>query len=263
MVAVPAPQTALAAPSGIGVSISHLSHEFTLPSGPLAVLDDIDITIEPGAFVALLGPSGSGKSTILRLVAGLEAPTGGTILADGKAITSPDPSRALVFQDPTLFPWRTVWRNVGIGPEALGTLTRDDARVRKALDRVGLHGFSHAYPHQLSGGMAQRVALARALVNEPALLLLDEPLGKLDALTRVVLQKEILGLWEASRFTALLVTHDVDEALTLSDRLIVLSERPGRIVGDLTVDIARPRRHNDARFQEMRRTVLGLLGFDD
>jgi NitT/TauT family transport system ATP-binding protein len=255
--------TLAAAPHGIGVAIRHLSHAFTLPSGPLAVLDDIELTIEPGAFVALLGPSGSGKSTILRIVAGLDAPTGGAVVVDGNTVAGPHPSRALVFQEPTLLPWRTVWRNVGIGPEALGTLKRDDARVEKALARVGLEGFSRAYPHKLSGGMAQRVALARALVNEPALLLLDEPLGKLDALTRVVLQKELLRLWEAGRFTALLVTHDVDEALTLSDRLVVLSERPGRIIGDLTVDLERPRRHEDARFQELRRAVLGLLGFDE
>jgi NitT/TauT family transport system ATP-binding protein len=261
MVAVPTAETL--APNGIGVSLEHLSHRFTLPSGPLAVLDGIDLTIEPGAFVALLGPSGSGKSTILRIVAGLEAPSSGAVVVNGSPVTGPHPSRALVFQDPTLFPWRTVWKNVGIGPEALGTLARDDRRVRRALDRVGLQGFSNAYPHQLSGGMAQRVALARALVNEPALLLLDEPLGRLDALTRVVLQKELLRLWETSRFTALLVTHDVDEALTLSDRLIVLSERPGRIVGDLRVDVGRPRRHEDPRFQALRRTVLGLLGFDE
>jgi NitT/TauT family transport system ATP-binding protein len=263
MVAVPAAKTAVSQPNGIGVALEHLSHQFTLPSGPLPVLDDIDLKIEPGAFVALLGPSGSGKSTILRIVAGLEAPTHGAVVVDGNPVAGPHPSRALVFQDPTLFPWRTVWRNVGIGPEALGTLTRDDPRVQEALERVGLAGFARAYPHQLSGGMAQRVALARALVNEPALFLLDEPLGKLDALTRGVLQKELLRLWEASRFTALLVTHDVDEALTLSDRLIVLSERPGRIFGDLTVDIARPRRHEDPRFQELRRVVLGLLGFDE
>jgi NitT/TauT family transport system ATP-binding protein len=263
MVAASAAQAIVSPPSGIGVAIQHLSHEFTLPSGPLPVLDDIDLTIEPGSFVALLGPSGSGKSTILRIVAGLDAPTHGAVVVDGSPVTGPDPSRALVFQDPTLLPWRTVWRNVGLGPEALGTLTRDDPRVAEALERVGLTGFARAYPHQLSGGMAQRVALARALVNEPALFLLDEPLGKLDALTRVVLQKELLRLWEAGGFTALLVTHDVDEALTLSDRLIVLSERPGRIVGDLQVDLARPRRHDEPRFQELRRTVLGLLGFDE
>jgi NitT/TauT family transport system ATP-binding protein len=245
------------------VTVRGLTHSYTLASGTLPVLEDIDITAEPGAFIALLGPSGSGKSTILRIIAGLEAPAKGEVAVGGRPVERPDPDRALVFQDPTLFPWRNVRRNVELGLEARGLLKTGDERVAKALERVGLTGFATAYPHQLSGGMAQRAALARALVNEPSLFLFDEPLGKLDALTRKVLQEELLGLWTANRFTALLVTHDVDEALLLSDRVLVLSERPGRIIGDLPVGLPRPRHNGDPEYQSLRRRVLGLLGFED
>lgn len=249
--------------SGVGVTIRGLTHHFTLASGALPVLDDIDLSADPGEFIALLGPSGSGKSTILRIVAGLERQTHGEVIVGGRPVEGPDPARALVFQDPTLFPWRNVWRNVSLGLEARGVLGANDGRVARALERVGLTGFATAYPHQLSGGMAQRAALARSLVNEPSLFLLDEPLGKLDALTRKVLQDELLGLWSAQGFTALLVTHDVDEALLLADRVLVLSERPGRIVGSLEVDLPRPRHNGDPNYQSLRRQVLGLLGFDD
>ena len=248
--------------------VAGVTHEYALDSGPLRVLEDIDFAVDAGSFTALLGPSGSGKSTILRILAGLESPTSGRIFAGDVLVNGPHPSRAVVFQEATLFPWRTVWRNVALGPEARGTLNgRRDAqrnpRIVRALERVGLSAFATAYPHQLSGGMAQRVALARALVGEPAVLLMDEPLGKLDALTRQVLQRELAGLWETSGFTALLVTHDVDEALLLADRILVLSERPGRIVGDIVVDVERPRHRADPRFVRLRSDVLTLLGFAD
>ena len=249
--------------NGVGVTIRGLTHHFTLASGTLPVLEDINLTAEPGAFIALLGPSGSGKSTILRIVAGLERQAHGEVVVGGRPVQGPDPARALVFQDPTLFPWRNVWRNVSLGLEARGLLKTDDERVARALERVGLSGFATAYPHQLSGGMAQRAALARSLVNEPSLFLFDEPLGKLDALTRKVLQEELLGLWNAQGFTALLVTHDVDEALLLADRVVVLSERPGRIIGSLEVALPRPRHNGDPNYQSLRRKVLGLLGFED
>jgi NitT/TauT family transport system ATP-binding protein len=254
------------APTGsaraVPVEVRALSHQFVIKGTPLPVLEEISFTVEPGAFVALLGPSGCGKSTLLRLAAGLERPTGGAILVDGRQVTGPDPARALVFQDPTLYPWRTVWRNVALGLEARGILRKDDPRIHETLERVGLASFARAHPHQLSGGMAQRVALARALVNEPSLFLLDEPLGQLDALTRVTMQRELLRLWEAGSFTALLVTHDVDEALYLADRVLVLSVRPGRVIGEVLVDAQRPRHHADPRFQELRKQVLALLGFD-
>jgi NitT/TauT family transport system ATP-binding protein len=244
------------------MDVRGLSHQFVIKGAPLPVLENATFCIEPGAFVALLGPSGCGKSTLLRLAAGLEPPTAGEIWVDGQPVRGTDPSRALVFQDPTLYPWRTVWRNVALGLEARGLLRKHDPRVQVALERVGLAAFARAYPHQLSGGMAQRAALARALVNEPSLLLLDEPLGQLDALTRVTMQRELVRLWEAGGFTALLVTHDVDEALYLADRVLVLSARPGRVIGEVGVDVPRPRHHADARFQALRTQVLTLLGFD-
>ncbi len=252
----------------MSVRVAGITHEYTLDTGPLRVLEDIDFAVAAGSFTALLGPSGSGKSTILRIIAGLEPPTHGRVFADAVAIDGPDPARAVVFQDATLFPWRTVWRNVALGPEARGTLrggraARHEPRIVRALDRVGLSAFADAFPHQLSGGMAQRVALARALVGEPAVLLMDEPLGKLDALTRGILQRQLLDLWETGGFTALLVTHDVDEALLLADRIIVLSAHPGRIIGDVAVDIERPRHRPDPRFEARRSQVLSLLGFPD
>ncbi|MDO8208822.1 ABC transporter ATP-binding protein [Conexibacter sp. CPCC 206217] len=240
----------------VAVEISGVGHGY----GTLAVLSEISVEVAPGELVALLGPSGSGKSTLLRLVAGLEAPLHGAVRVDGVGVSGPDPSRALVFQDPTLFPWRSVWANVAVGPQARGRLKQERGRIDEALALVGLQGFEQALPHQLSGGMAQRVALARALVNRPPLLLLDEPLGKLDALTRLSLQRELLRLWEGGSFTALLVTHDVDEALLLADRVIVLSDRPARILADLRVDLERPRRHADPRRERLRDKVLDLLG---
>ena len=185
--------------------------------------------VGPGEFVALLGPSGCGKSTLLRLIAGLERPRAGRIfMGGGRRSTAPDPSRILVFQDPTLYPWRTVRQNVALGLEARGLLRTQGGRVDDVLRQVGLDGFDQAYPHQLSGGMAQRAALARALVNEPAVLLMDEPLANLDSLTRIAMQTELMALWQRERFTAFLVTHDVEEALFLAERVLVLSERPAR-----------------------------------
>jgi ABC-type nitrate/sulfonate/bicarbonate transport system ATPase subunit len=226
----------------------------------LPVLDQINLQVAAGEFIALLGPSGCGKSTLLRLVAGLEAPSQGEITADGARITNPDPSRILVFQDPTLFPWSTVRRNVATGLDARGLLAQERGRVDDAIELVGLTAYSRAYPHQLSGGMAQRAALARALVNDPALLLLDEPLGRLDSLTRLTLQAELLALWQNKRFTAILVTHDVEEALLLASRVIVLSERPARIKAEFAVEFDYPRRRDDARLVALRRQILGTLG---
>jgi len=223
----------------------------------LPVLNDIDLTVAPGEFVSLVGPSGCGKSTILRLLAGLEQPVEGSVTVDSKQVTGPSPLRALAFQDATLLPWRTVRDNVALGPEARDRMERDQRRVEAALQIVGLRDFADAYPATLSGGMAQRASLARALVNRPRLFLLDEPLGKLDALTRLQLQDEIIKLWESQRFTAVLVTHDVDEALRLSHRVVVLSERPARIVADIEVP-----EHDESsdEVRELRRKILGLLG---
>ncbi|MBI0434265.1 ABC transporter ATP-binding protein [Roseomonas sp. KE0001] len=247
----------------MALEIEGASQAFQLEGRPLPVLDDVSLTVRPGEFVALLGPSGCGKSTLLRLLAGLDAPVAGRVLGDGAPITAPDPSRVLVFQDPTLYPWRTVRANVALGLEARGLLRSHGHRIQEAIDLVGLTGFETAYPHQLSGGMSQRVALARALVNDPRLLLLDEPLGKLDSLTRLSMQAELVRLWQRSGLTALLVTHDVEEALVLAQRVIVFSPRPARITAELVVDRPYPRHRDDPHLVALRREALGLLGLAD
>jgi NitT/TauT family transport system ATP-binding protein len=244
------------------LDIRGVSHAFRLEKHPLPVLEDIGFEAGPGEFVGLLGPSGCGKSTLLRLVAGLDQPSRGEIRWGGVPIQGPHPSRVVVFQDPTLYPWRRVWDNVALGLEAQGLLKTHRARVDEALASVGLTKFAKAYPHQLSGGMAQRVALARALVNDPELLILDEPLGKLDSLTRISMQGEIVQLWQQKGFTALLVTHDVEEALLLSTRVIVFSERPARIKADIAIDKAYPRHRGDPDLVALRHDILALLGLE-
>ena len=245
---------------GTALAVRGVGHAFALRGAPLPVLDDVSFDVEAGSFVALLGPSGCGKSTLLRLVAGLEPPNRGEIAVGGEAVRDTDPGRGLVFQDPTLYPWRSVAANVAVGLEARGVARTERHRVGDALDLVGLAGFADAHPHQLSGGMAQRVALARALVNEPPLLLLDEPLGKLDSLTRLTMQAELVRLWREKGFTALLVTHDVEEALVLAQRVIVFSDRPARIKADIANDRPYPRHRDDPTLVEARRELLALLG---
>jgi NitT/TauT family transport system ATP-binding protein len=247
---------------GASLDIENVSHAFDIEGAALPVLHDVTLNIEPGEFVALLGPSGCGKSTLLRLVAGLEHPLSGILREGGRRIREPEPSRVVVFQDPTLFPWRTVWDNVALGLEAQGILKQNRQRVDAALDLVGLAPFRKAYPHQLSGGMAQRVALARALVNDPKVLVLDEPLGKLDSLTRITMQAELVSLWQRKGFTTLLVTHDAEEALFLANRVIVLSERPARIKADIRVQRSYPRHRGDPYLADLRRQILSLLGLE-
>ena len=259
MVAALARQDATQA--GIAVDFRAVSHQYDLGKSILPVLDGIDLKVAPGEFVALLGPSGCGKSTLLRLAAGLETPVRGEVLADGVAVTKPDPSRVLVFQDPTLFPWRTVRDNVAIGPQARGVLAASGTRIDDALRLVTLESFANVFPHQLSGGMAQRAALARALVNDPELLLLDEPLGRLDSLTRLSMQKELLALWQRAGYSVILVTHDVEEALLLAQRVIVLSERPARVKAEIVADRPYPRHRDDPWIVDKRREILEILGF--
>uniref|UniRef100_E6VFF3 ABC transporter related protein n=1 Tax=Rhodopseudomonas palustris (strain DX-1) TaxID=652103 RepID=E6VFF3_RHOPX len=256
-VALQQPQAA-----GAALDVVDVSHHFDIDGAELPVLDHVTLSAAPGEFVALLGPSGCGKSTLLRLVAGLEPPRAGRLLEDGRVIAGPHPSRVVVFQDPTLFPWRTVWKNVALGLEAQGIIKSQRHRVDAALALVGLSGFANAYPHQLSGGMAQRVSLARALVNDPDILVLDEPLGKLDSLTRLSMQTEIVSLWQRQGFTTLLVTHDVEEALFLAQRVVVFSERPAKLKADLAVEAPYPRHRGDPYLADLRRQILGLLGLD-
>jgi NitT/TauT family transport system ATP-binding protein len=247
---------------GATLTLREVSHHFDLEGQPLPVLDHISLHLSRGEFVALLGPSGCGKSTLLRLVAGLNTPSVGSLLVEGQAIEGPDPSRVVVFQDPTLYPWRTVWSNVALGLEARGLLGTHRERIEDALRLVGLTGFANAYPHQLSGGMSQRAALARALVNDPKLLILDEPLAQLDSLTRITMQGELVSLWERAGFTALLVTHDVEEALFLAGRVVVLSERPAQIRAEIVNPLPYPRHRGDPHLAELRHEVFAQLGLD-
>jgi NitT/TauT family transport system ATP-binding protein len=240
--------------------VARVSHRFSFNGEPLPVLNNVSLRVNPGEFVALLGPSGCGKSTLLRLIAGLEPSISGHITANGVEITGPDPSRILMFQDATLYPWRTVWDNAALGLEARGLLKTQRGKVDDALNLVGLGTFAKAYPRQLSGGMAQRVALARALVNDPSLLLLDEPLAKLDSLTRIAMQAELIRLWQETGFTGILVTHDVEEALFLAERVIVFSDRPASVKSEVVVDRPYPRHRGDPYLAELRRRILEDLG---
>src|SRR5438552_13025165 len=203
-VSEPALRADIRSARGAALSIREVNHFFELEGRPLPVLERVSLRLEPGEFVAILGPSGCGKSSLLRLVAGLDSPATGVLSVDGQPIDGPDASRIIVFQDPTLYPWRTVWSNVALGLEARGLLRSHRERVDDMLRLVGLDGFPTAYPRQLSGGMAQRAALARALVNDPKLLVLDEPLGQLDSLPRIAMQEELVSLWQRAGFTALL-----------------------------------------------------------
>lgn len=223
------------------------------------VLDDLSLEVGPGELVALIGPSGCGKSTLLRLIAGLDSPTAGELRVGPDPITGPGADRGLVFQDPNLFPWLSVRRNIQAGLVARGVLRGRRHEVEELIRLIGLGGFADAYPHQLSGGMAQRAALARALVNHPRAMLLDEPLGALDQFTRMRMQDEILRLWQARGTTMVLVTHDIDEAIYMSDRIAVMTPRPGRIARVFTPQLPRPRLRNDRRFMDLRASILECL----
>ena len=239
------------------LAIRAISKQFSVDGAPLLALD---LSIARGEFVTVVGASGCGKSTLLRLIAGLDADYRGEIVHDGKAISGPSLERGIVFQEPRLFPWLTVTQNIGLG---LANSRLDVAAKRRSIAEhvalVGLSGFENAYPHQLSGGMAQRAAIARGLVNRPDLLLLDEPFGSLDALTRAHLQRELQQIWAHEKITILFVTHDVDEAVYLGDRVVVMAPRPGRIAQTFDVSLARPRDRTDGRLLRLRNVVLATL----
>jgi ABC-type nitrate/sulfonate/bicarbonate transport system ATPase subunit len=222
-------------------------------------LNGATLSVAAGELISLIGPSGCGKSTLLRLIAGLESSNSGELWIGSEPITSPSAERGLVFQDPNLFPWLTVRRNIQAGLVARGLLHQKRHEVDEFMRLVGLEGFANAYPHHLSGGMAQRVALARALINHPKVLLLDEPLGALDAFTRMRMQDEVLRLWQTRRTTMLLVTHDIDEAIYMSDRIVIMTPRPGRIERTITVALDRPRPRNSPEFFRLRGEIMELL----
>ena len=225
------------------------------------VLDSISFSIAAGELVALIGPSGCGKSTLLRLIAGLDFPDAGELLVGEEKILGPSAERGLVFQDPNLFPWLTVRRNIEAGLVARGVLREERYEVDDFMRLVALEAFANSYPHHLSGGMSQRVALARALINHPKVLLLDEPLGALDAFTRMRMQDEVLRLWENRRTTMLLVTHDIDEAIYMSDRIIIMTPPPGRIDRNIDIDLVRPRDRTSESFLRVRSEILEHLHF--
>jgi ABC-type nitrate/sulfonate/bicarbonate transport system ATPase subunit len=209
---------------------------------PTRALEPTSLTVSGNDFITILGPSGCGKSTLLRIVAGLDRPTTGRVLLDGRVVTEPGADRGMVFQSYTLFPWLTVGENIAFGLDVKGVPKDEQAQIVAAyVDKVGLTGFERHWPKQLSGGMQQRTAIARALANDPEILLLDEPFGALDNQTRGLMQELLLGIWERERKTVLFVTHDIEEAIFLASRVLVMSARPGRIKTELTVDLPHPR----------------------
>ncbi len=234
--------------------LNHISKQF----GPVMALDDVGLHVRPGEIVTLVGTSGCGKSTLLRIVAGLDTPTQGRVLIEEEPITGPHPAVGVIFQEPRLMPWLTVRQNVRFGIAGLPAAEQEQ-RTTAVLERVGLTAFAEALPRQLSGGMAQRVAIARALVAQPSLLLLDEPFSALDPFTKMKLQDHLLEIWAYDRPTLLLVTHDIEEALVLSDRVVVLRGHPGRIHQTLSVDLPRPRRRTDPDFQLWKQRLLDAL----
>ncbi len=211
---------------------------------PTVALQPVSLTVADNDFITILGPSGCGKSTLLRIVAGLDSPTAGRVLLDGTPVAAPGADRGMVFQSYTLFPWLTVRDNVCFGLREKGVPpAQQDSIADRWLDRVGLKGFEHHHPKQLSGGMQQRTAIARALANDPKILLLDEPFGALDNQTRSLMQELLLSIWESDRKTVLFVTHDIEEAIFMASRVIVMSARPGRIKADVPVTLAHPRHY--------------------
>ena len=229
--------------------------------GVTHALQDVSTEMQSGEFVSLVGPSGCGKSTILRLVAGLITPTLGRVTVDGKEVDGPSPQRGLVFQNPTLFPWLTVEKNISFSLDMRGAAVGKAEKVKHMLEITGLEKFRNDYPAQLSGGMAQRVALVRTLINEPEILLLDEPLGALDAFTRMNMQDEILNIWTQRRQLALMVTHSIDEAVYMGTRVLVMEANPGRIVADIKISEDFPRDRSSAGFVEYRNEILNRLHF--
>ena len=255
----PGPQPSEEAAS---LTIQDVGKVFVSAAGArLSVLDRLSLTVAAGEMVSLIGPSGCGKSTLLRLIAGLDSATSGELRVGNEAIIGPSADRGLMFQDHNLFPWLSVRHNIQAGLVARGVLRQFRHEVEEFIRLMGLEKFADVYPHQLSGGMAQRAALARALVNHPRVLLLDEPLGALDQFTRMRMQDEVLRVWQARGTTMVLVTHDIDEAIYMSDRIALMTPRPGRIERVIEVSMKRPRLRNSPTFLELRAAILDILDF--
>ncbi|WP_114210715.1 ABC transporter ATP-binding protein [Acidisarcina polymorpha] len=225
----------------------------------ISVLEDIDLEVSDGEFVCLVGPSGCGKSTLLNALAGFLAPTSGTISIDGEAVRGPDPRRILVFQERGVFPWLTVEGNIGFGLSKLSRAERKE-RIAHYVQMVRLQGFENSYPSDLSGGMKQRVQVARALAVNPDILYLDEPFGALDSITRLIMRGELLRIWQTEQRTIFFVTHDIDEAVQLADRVVVLSSRPARVQDILKIDIPHPRNISSPRYLQLRDDLMKQIG---
>lgn len=222
-------------------------------------LDHFNLEITRGEIVALVGPSGCGKSTFLRLAAGLDQPQGGSLIYNGEPITGHHYDRGFVFQDPNLFPWLSVYDNIAFGLKARKVFQQERAKVQEYIDLVGLQGFENSYPYQISGGMASRTSLVRTFIQNPGLILLDEPLSALDAFTRMAIQDEIIKIWQRDQPIIILVTHDIEEAVYLSDRVVVMSSRPGKVVGEVTVGLEHPRDRTAPEFVRLRREIMDIL----
>ena len=252
---------ALAVPVALETKLraEHVNMVFKRDGKNTPVLDDINLEVGDGEFVCLLGPSGCGKSTLLNTMAGFLAPTSGVIRVDGEVVQGPDPRRIFVFQERGVFPWLTVEGNIGFGLFKLSRQERE-RRIAHYINMVGLKGFEKTYPPELSGGMKQRLEVARALAVNPDMLFLDEPFGALDSITRLIMRGELLRIWEAERKTVIFVTHDIDEAVQLADRVVVMSARPARIQQIVTIDIPHPRDISSPRYLELRDGIFKQIG---
>lgn len=241
------------------VAVRGVSKVFQRKSDALIVLQGVDLDVSAGEFVCLLGPSGCGKSTLMNIIGGFDFPTSGDVSIDSAPVEGPDPRRVFVFQEYGVFPWASVWDNVALGLRRLDA-AEQHARIQHYIELVGLKGFEKTYPAELSGGMRQRVAVARALAVKPDVVLMDEPLGALDSLTRLKMRAELLRIWQEERMTILFVTHDVEESMQLADRVVVMSPRPGRIAEIVEIDAPHPREVDSPEYVEIKARLYGLLG---
>ncbi|HXM15569.1 MAG TPA: ABC transporter ATP-binding protein, partial [Candidatus Eremiobacteraceae bacterium] len=237
--------------AGVKLRMDHVRKSFERDGNSISVLEDISLDVRNGEFICLVGPSGCGKSTLLNVMGGFLSPTSGSVAIDGETVHGPDPRRILVFQERGVFPWLTVEGNIGFGLSNLSDAERKQ-RIAHYVQLVRLQGFEHSYPSDLSGGMKQRLQVARALAVNPDILYLDEPFGALDSVTRFIMRGELLRIWQTERRTIIFVTHDIDEAVQLADRVVVLSSRPAKIQDILTIDIEHPRNLSSPRYLELR-----------